>query len=99
MDDMPPPEPQPPRQPARPTVDLARIVLAVGALLLLVGGSLYIVHPFVPALIWGSTIVVTTWPLMLAIQQRLGGRRWLAVTVMLLLEIVVICIPTYGAVS
>lgn len=103
MDDMaqpaPQPQPEPPRQTVRPTVDLARIVLAVGALVLLVGGSLYIVHPFVPALIWGSTIVVTTWPLMLAIQQRLGGRRWIAVTVMLLLEIVVICIPTYGAVS
>ncbi|ASV99459.1 hypothetical protein CJU94_15690 [Paraburkholderia aromaticivorans] len=83
----------------RPAVDLARIVLAVCALLLLVGGSLYIVHPFVPALMWGTTIVVTTWPLMLRIQRHLGGRRWLAVTVMLLLEIVVICVPAYGAVS
>ncbi len=35
----------------------------------------------------------------LGIQRRLGGRRGLAVTVMLLLEIVVICIPTYAAVS
>ncbi|QQC66967.1 AI-2E family transporter YdiK [Paraburkholderia ginsengisoli] len=109
MDDIAPPAPKPgpepesgpapARPPPRPAVDLARIVLAVGALILLIGGSLYIVHPFVPALIWGGTIVVTTWPLMLAIQQRLGGRRGLAVAVMLLLEIVVICIPTYGAVS
>jgi predicted PurR-regulated permease PerM len=101
MDDMahPIPEPEPQRQTVRPTGDLARIVLAVAALVLLIGGSLYIVHPFVPALIWGSTIVVTTWPLMLRIQRQFGGRRWLAVTVMLLLEIVVICIPTYAAVS
>ncbi|WP_175159680.1 AI-2E family transporter YdiK [Paraburkholderia fynbosensis] len=101
MDDVAQPAPQspPPQQPVRPTVDLARIVLAVSALVVLVGGSLYIVHPFLPALIWGGTIVVTTWPLMLAIQQRLGGRRGLAVAVMLLLEIVVICIPTYAAVS
>jgi predicted PurR-regulated permease PerM len=96
-----PPQPQPeaPRQLLRPTVDLAQILLAAGALLLLIGGSLYIVHPFVPALIWGTTIVTTTWPLMLKLQQLLGGRRWLAVTIMLLAEIVVICIPTYGAVS
>ncbi|MFL9929141.1 hypothetical protein P0D88_07740 [Paraburkholderia sp. RL18-103-BIB-C] len=73
------PSPEPQRQPVRPTVDLARVVLAVAALVLLIGGSLYIVHPFVPALIWGSTIVVTTWPLMLGIQRRLGGRRALAV--------------------
>ncbi|MGF6963755.1 putative PurR-regulated permease PerM [Paraburkholderia sp. WC7.3g] len=99
----PQPEPQPrpeaPRQLLRPTVDLAQILLAIGALLLLIGGSLYIVHPFVPALIWGTTIVVTTWPLMLKLQQHLGGRRWLAVMIMLLAEVVVICIPTYGAVS
>lgn len=96
-----PPQPQPdaPRQLLRPTVDLAQILLAAGALLLLIGGSLYIVHPFVPALIWGTTIVVTTWPLMLKLQRYLGGRRWLAVTIMLLVEIIVICIPTYGAVS
>jgi predicted PurR-regulated permease PerM len=93
------PSPQPQRQTVRPTVDLARVVLAVAALVLLIGGSLYIVHPFVPALIWGSTIVVTTWPLMLRIERCLRGRRGLAVTVMLLLEIVVICIPTYAAVS
>jgi predicted PurR-regulated permease PerM len=101
MDDLaqPAPKPEPERVPVRPAVDLARIVLAVGALVLLVGGSLYIVHPFVPALIWGGTIVVTTWPLMLKVQQCLGGRRGFAVTVMLLLEIVVICIPTYAAVS
>ncbi|REG49799.1 putative PurR-regulated permease PerM [Paraburkholderia sp. BL6669N2] len=99
MDDLAQSSPEPQRQVIRPQVDLARIVLAVGTLLLLIGGSLYIVHPFVPALIWGTTIVVTTWPLMLRIQPWLGGRRGLAVTVMLLLEIVVICIPTYAAVS
>ncbi|MFM0413541.1 AI-2E family transporter YdiK [Paraburkholderia aromaticivorans] len=87
------------RQMVRPAVDLARIVLAVSALFLLVGGSLYIVHPFVPALMWATTIVVTTWPLMLKIQRYLRGSRGLAVTVLLLLEIVVICIPAYGAVS
>jgi predicted PurR-regulated permease PerM len=87
------------RQMVRPAVDLARIVLAVSALFLLVGGSLYIVHPFVPALMWATTIVVTTWPLMLKIQRCLRGSRGLAVTVLLLLEIVVICIPAYGAVS
>ncbi|WP_063910588.1 AI-2E family transporter YdiK [Paraburkholderia monticola] len=95
----PQPPPEAPRQLLRPTVDLAQVLLAAGALLLLIGGSLYIVHPFVPALIWGTTIVTTTWPLMLKLQQLLGGRRWLAVTIMLLAEIVVICIPTYGAVS
>ncbi|KAA1013162.1 hypothetical protein FVF58_10330 [Paraburkholderia panacisoli] len=101
MDDSahPIPSPEPQRETVRPTVDLATIVLAVATLVLLIGGSLDIVHPFVPALIWGSTIVVTTWSLMLGVQRRLAGRRWLAVTVMLLLEIVVICIPTYAAVS
>ncbi|OLL31189.1 hypothetical protein BTH42_13370 [Burkholderia sp. SRS-W-2-2016] len=93
-----PSEPAARRKIARPPLDLAQILVGGGVLVALIGGSLYIVSPFVPAVIWATTIVVTTWPLMLRLQQSLGGRRWLAVSVMLLLEIVVICIPTFGAV-
>ncbi len=84
---------------ARPTADLPRIVLAIAVQLLLIGGSLYVLHPFIPALIWGAMIVVATWPALLALQHRLGGRRALAVLIMLAIQIVVIIVPIYGAVS
>ncbi|MDN0074612.1 AI-2E family transporter YdiK [Crenobacter sp. SG2303] len=84
---------------ARRGSDLARIVLAVGTLLLLIGGSLYVLRPFVPAIIWGGMIVVSTWPALLALQHRLHERRGLAVLIMLLMQIVVIIVPIYLAVA
>jgi predicted PurR-regulated permease PerM len=80
-------------------VDIARILLIIVILSLLIFGSLYIVRPFLPALIWATMIVVATWPVMLGIQKRVGGRRWIAVTVMLVGLLVVIVLPLYAAVS
>ncbi|WP_254699684.1 AI-2E family transporter YdiK [Trinickia violacea] len=83
----------------RPTLDLPRIVLGTGMLLLLIGGSLYVLRPFVPAFIWGTMIVVATWPALVGLQRRLNGKRVPAVLIMLLVQIVVIVVPFYAAVS
>ncbi|MFP3568042.1 AI-2E family transporter YdiK [Paraburkholderia sp. SIMBA_030] len=84
---------------SRPQADIARILLIIVILSLLIFGSLYIVHPFLPALIWATMIVVATWPVMIGIEKRVGGRRWIAVTVMLVGLLVVVVLPLYGAVS
>jgi predicted PurR-regulated permease PerM len=83
---------------SRPQADIARILLIIVILSLLMFGSLYIVRPFLPALIWATMIVVATWPVMIGIEKRVGGRRWIAVTVMLVGLLVVIVLPLYGAV-
>jgi predicted PurR-regulated permease PerM len=73
--------------------DLTRTMLAV----LVIGGlivtSLWILRPFLPALIWATTIVVATWPLMLHAQRRLWGRRSLAVMVMTIALLLVFVVP------
>lgn len=84
-----------PRQP----VDIARILLVIAILSALAAGSLFILRPFLPGLIWATTIVVATWPLMLAVQRRCGNRRWIATTVMLLGLLIVIVLPLYQAIS
>jgi len=84
---------------ARPTVDLARVMLGVVTLSLLICGSLYILRPFLLALVWAAMIVIATWPLLHAVQRRLRCRRGSAVVVMLLALMVVIVLPIYGAVS
>ncbi len=61
--------------------------------------SLYVLKPFLFGLIWATTIVVATWPVMMAIQRRCGGRRWLATLAMLLILLVVIVLPLYQAIS
>lgn len=80
-------------------VDIARIMLIVVILSALTVGSLYVVRPFIPGLIWATTIVVATWPAMLAIQRRCANRRWIATTIMLLILLIVIVLPLYAAVS
>jgi predicted PurR-regulated permease PerM len=46
-----------------------------------------------PAVIWATMIVVATWPILLRVQELLWGRRWLAVTVMTCLLLLVLVVP------
>jgi predicted PurR-regulated permease PerM len=65
-----------------PRRDLFRLNLTIMIIWLLVGLSIWVMKPFLPALIWATMVAVATWPMMIGLQARLGGRRWLAVTVM-----------------
>jgi predicted PurR-regulated permease PerM len=64
--------------------DLGRITLSVLFIGGLIGGSLWILSPFLGAFIWATMIVVATWPLMRRVESVCGGRRAPAVAVMLL---------------
>ncbi|MFP6560248.1 AI-2E family transporter YdiK [Paraburkholderia sp. B3] len=93
----PPPQGDPVKQQDLP--DIARALFVVAILCALTVGSLYVMRPFIPGLIWATMIVVATWPAMLAVQRRLGNRRGLATLVMLLILLVVIVMPLYEAIS
>ena len=73
--------------------DLTRSVLAILLLGLLIGGSFWVLQPFLPALVWAAMIVVATWPLLRKVQAHLGGRRGWAVLVMTLVILVIIILP------
>ena len=62
--------------------DLVRIVFGMFLIVLLIGRTLWILSPFLPALIWATMIVVATWPLLLRLQHALGGLRTLAAVAM-----------------
>jgi predicted PurR-regulated permease PerM len=73
--------------------ELPRTVLAVLFIAILIIASLWILQPFLPALIWATLIVASTWPLMLAAQKRLWGKRGLAVIVMTTALLLVVIVP------
>lgn len=73
--------------------DIARTMFAVLFIGALLGGSIWILWPFVGPGIWATMVVVTTWTLMLRIQAKLWQRRWLAVTVMTLLLLLLFVVP------
>ena len=78
--------------------DLTRTVLAVLFIGGLLGFSLWILRPFLAALIWAVMIVVASWPLMRAAQSVLWGRRWLAVTMMTFAMLLLLIVPFSAAV-
>ena len=79
--------------------DLTRIMLAVVFIGLLIVASLWILRPFVAATVWAVMVVVATWQVMLALQRQLGGRRWLAVTIMTLAILLMLVVPLVLAVT
>ena len=73
--------------------DLTRDTLAVVFLFALIAASVWILLPFLGAVVWATMIVVATWPMLLTIQRWLLGRRWLAVTGMTLILLAIFVLP------
>lgn len=78
--------------------DLTRGVLAVLLIVVLIGGSLWILRPFLLAIIWAAMIVVATWPIMLKLQHALRGRA-LAVTLISVAMVLVFVVPLVLAIQ
>ena len=83
-----------------PSWDLTRIMLAVVGIGGLIASSFWVLQPFLPAIVWATTIVVATWPTLLAVQRTLWGRRSLAVIFMTLILLAVLAVPlTMGVIA
>lgn len=79
--------------------DLIRSTMSVLCILALIATSLWVLRPFLAAAIWSTMIVVATWPLLRALQRRLGGRRGLAVVGMTLGMLLLLIIPMLLAID
>lgn len=79
--------------------DLTRVTLAVLFLAGLIGTSLWILRPFLPAVVWAAMLVIATWPLMRKVQMRLWNSRALAVTVMTVILLLVFVAPLWLAIG
>ena len=79
--------------------DLARLLLSITAIVGLLLASLWVVSPFLTAMVWALMVVVTCWPVMLKLQQWLAGRRVLAVTAMTIAMLMVFIVPIVLAVD
>ena len=76
-----------------PRADLPRTVLAILFLFLFVAASLWILSPFLVAIVWATLIAVATWPLMRSLERLLWGKRKLAVTVMTIALLALVMVP------
>lgn len=73
--------------------DLTRTTLAVLCILLLIAASFWVLRPFLAATVWATMVVVATWPLLLSLEQRFGGRRGAAVAVMTMALLLLLVLP------
>jgi len=73
--------------------DLAQNTLGVIFIGGLIAATFWVMQPFLPAVIWATTLVIATWPVMLLVQRRLWNRRSLAVAVMTLILLLILIVP------
>jgi len=78
---------------------LAQATLGVLFLVLLIGGALWVLRPFIGPAIWAAMVVVATWPMMRRLQALLWGRRGLATTVMSLGLLLLFVVPLVVAIG
>jgi predicted PurR-regulated permease PerM len=79
--------------------DLTRTTLVVLFIGLLIVGSLWTMLPFLGALIWATTIVVSTWSLLLWVQRTVGGNRMIATVVMTAVALAIFIVPFWFAIG
>ena len=73
--------------------ELGRTTLSVLFIGGLIGGSLWILSPFLGAFVWATMIVVATWPMLRRVQRLCGGHRAPAVAVMSLGLLAILIVP------
>jgi len=79
--------------------DLAQRTLGVLVIAGLIVTSLWILKPFLPAVIWATTLVIATWPILRRLQDRLWGSRALAVAIMTVALLLVFAVPFWLAIG
>jgi predicted PurR-regulated permease PerM len=86
-------------QPQAVRHDLAQRTLGVLVIAGLIGTSLWILKPFLPAVVWATTLVIATWPIMRRVQDKLWDSRALATTIMTITLLLVFVVPFWLAIG
>ena len=78
--------------------DLTHTTLSVLFLILLAGGTIWVLSPFLTAILWAVIVSVAMWPILLHLERMLGGRRRLAVAIITVALMLVVFAPLTAAV-
>ena len=73
--------------------DLPRATLGVLLIVTLLASTVWIIRPFLGAIIWAAMIVVATWPMMRRLEEWLWASRKLAVVAMTTVWLLVLVLP------
>jgi predicted PurR-regulated permease PerM len=73
--------------------DLTHTILSIFFICLLVVSTFWVLRPFLVSLVWGTIVVIATWPLLEKLETKLVKKRKLAVLLMSALLMLVVLIP------
>src|SRR5215472_553329 len=90
---------QQPETPLAEPQETTRTALQLLAMGVLIAAALWILRPFLMAMMWAAAIAVATWPMLLRLQSWLGGKRSIAVAIMTATLLVILLAPLYLAIS
>jgi predicted PurR-regulated permease PerM len=65
----------------------------IATVVLLVAGCLWVLKPFLAAILFAAAVVISSWPMYLQLLERMGGRRTLAALTMTLTLTLLVIIP------
>jgi predicted PurR-regulated permease PerM len=68
-------------------------LVSLSIIALLIIGSIVLVLPFLPAILWAIVFAVTTWPFFIKVEKALGGRTSLAAVLLTLLLALIFFVP------
>lgn len=68
----------------KPARDLPQTLFSILLILTLLCCAIWILHPFLLSVVWAGLIVIATWPQFILLERKTGGRRPLAIAVMML---------------
>ena len=77
----------------RAPLDVTHATLSVLFLALLTVSTLWVLSPFLTAILWAVIVSVATWPVLLHLDRLLGGRRRLSVTIIALTMTLGVFVP------
>ncbi len=83
----------------RITHDVTRTTLTVLFIGVLITASVWVLRPFLTAIVWAMIIVVAAWPILIRLQKALWGKRGLAVAVMATILLLLVMVPLIAAIS
>ena len=69
------------------------VAINLGLLILLIGGCLLILRPFIPLILWGIIIAIAVYPGYRRLQHRLGGRGVLSAVICTALLLAIFVVP------
>src|SRR5574337_1542559 len=73
--------------------DTTHSILSVLFICLLIALSFWILRPFLVSIVWGTIIVVASWPILERLQKQFGMGRGLAVTLMTATLLLILVVP------